>query len=355
MRLQPYLCLGGIELANGNRTLAYLSELGDPRFNVGGCSCDALEDEDLINGFVSPEADDAPWFDPAVEESADFLGLFAHSITLNHVASRDVNRKQGPGSVLSAIGYAHRIIAVRAQLLARSPAGMFYGERWLSESLVGSGCGEGCADDEVEILPYCPDVPAENANAHFRTLVNAGVVDGPIFAPITTLPDCLVQDVSFQIAAALPWLYGPKTEQYMTIGSADFECVRVSTNEQSGDGTLIITVEAPDTGPVDNLTITGKITFDQECPWEEGMPCFEYVIPELEAGSKLVIDGVRQRVTYFNPSSKAFEAGLPYVDVEGLFNFPDVAPCTNMCICVDDTGNEPASAEVTVEFWPRSL
>lgn len=361
MKPVPYLCLAGTEIANANRTMAYVRDLGDPRFEVpaSSCFCEALEDEDLPNGYTSPDADDAPWYDPLVSESAEYFGMLITDLRMSSVASHDLNRSGGVGASLGAIGLAHRVLSFRALIFAETALGMAYGERWVSEALTGSFCQDGCADDELEILPACPDVTTEAALPYFRHFVNAGITDGPDFGQIDeSVPDCLVQEVSFQFIAALPWLYAPgETCMDTDLASDDEECCLISTT-QWGETTLKITITVDDVAgedAVQGIRMYLKNTYDGECPSVSSVtPCWDVTINALNGGDILVIDGERRLVYLVDPSSKRRKAGFRYLQMEGMFTWPDVPPCTDMCFCIESS-DASGGLHVEVETFARSI
>lgn len=354
MRLVELMCLGGTEIANGRRSLTYAQQgVGDARFSgYPDCTCDALEEVPFV-GIVD---DPAPWYDANVSASEEFLGLYAHTIRLLSPLGRDVNRRRGAGGVLSPLGLTHRVIIVQGTLFAASARGMYYGERWLTEVLKGSLCQGGCASDELVILPACPPT-GEAADSHLRTLFNVGVIDGPEWVPIQELPECVIQEVRFQLAAGMPYLYAPpETCLNETTVAGTTDCCLSSTNSWPGDATLRITLTAGDTEATD-ITVTGTVSVNDTCPPSGGAedipPCFVYTIPSIPPNASLVIDGTRQQVVLEDPISRSKLAGFPFLDVVGLFNWPDIGLCTDLCTCIANAGAEDIT--VLVEKFDREL
>lgn len=372
MRFAEYLCLGGTELANYNRTATYVTDRGISGLTLStSCNCPAMEDDYIT--FTNPIADDAPWYDSNVPESADFLGLLAYDIQVLPVIGRDSNVRAGRGSILSRIGYGQRIIQVRAYMFAANSQGMQYGVRWLNQALMGSYCLDGCAPDVLTLLPACPeDLTGEDAEPYFREVYNVGIVDGPNTAPVGDLPECHIQQVSFQLAGGIPFLFSPPEvvlEDYPLdgyVGGSEV-CTMVSTNGWPGDGAAIIKIEAEDDDLL-GIHLYAKPSLDGECPAVEGMPCWEVYVDHLPKGHVLTFDAVREDVYVYNPSSKREEAGLPYIrlpgtafitglGVGGLYRHLEIPPCTDMCICVELTPLTPQDGTllVTVEQYNREV
>lgn len=201
MRLEDYLEVSGIEIANANRSNDYLNAglLNGVALVSAECECAATDS----GPYISPDVDPAPWYDSSRPESAEFLGLLAAGITLDPVAIRSVTPKLAGGSTIGKVYFRHRVVSVHGILLANSAQGMAYGERWLSDILAGRI--QGCAPDTLRILLACPSGSGSN---QFRTLRQVGIIDGPTPGPAEEMPECYVQEVQFQMAAGVPWLLG---------------------------------------------------------------------------------------------------------------------------------------------------
>jgi hypothetical protein len=365
MRWQKYLCLSGREIANGNRTRAYMKELGGASFNVAtGCHCDALDqtdDYDVVLEYTNPADDDAPWYDSNRPESEEFLGLFPGYISLGSPFDREMTARSDVGGWLSPLELHQRIISVNGQLISTSERGMDYGESWLYEVL--RGCCSACVNDELTMLKSCPDTAAgSDSEPYFRHMVGVGLVD---YIPPSQIREGLnehrIQQVSFQLGAQMPFLYAPAETVIEEVAEpTDQVCGITTTNKWPGDATLRITVEATG-GDATDIDITARPTFDDNCPpGHEGSPCWSYRVTEIEQDAKLVIDGRTRKVQYWDPSLKDYRSGFaildPYVSnrVEGdLFAPPDMAACTSLCVCVENNGDEDVL--VTVERFDRSL
>lgn len=390
MRMESYLCLGGIEISNGNRFLNYVRQFADRRFsvtacytagaNVGGpgyedeyedeyqadpqidqtivgcCFCNALDSEN-DEMYLGPAADDAPWYDPSVPASEEFLGVFLGDVRLNTPIQRTIVPRFAAGSVIGAENLTHRLVQAKDSLMvATTPRGMAYGERWLTEALRGSLCRGECAGDLAEVLPSCPGTATiEDADPYFRRLVGVSLIDGPVFSQVQQLPECVIQFANFQLAAELPYLYGksnlvnqgPITPGFPIAGIA-------STPTWPGDGVLVITVN-PGASGATGIVIIGRVSLDSNCPPEHGGdPCFRYRVPSLAVEEQFVIDAMEQSAYIVDPASKTRRPALGRIGIPGnrLFTFPELAPCSDVCVTVSvETGD----ADVRIEWVPREL
>lgn len=363
MRLVEYLCLGGTEISNINRTYAYINNIGIPGMDAGlDCGCSILDDEYII--FSTPEADDAPWYSPDYPASGEFLGMVADNAETNSPLSRDVSQKAYEGAIIGSPRLKHRLVQVRGHMVATTARGMAYGQAWLREVLRGSFCLDGCASDDLIILPACPEGDEYFPEDAFRTLRNAGTVSGPDFDQEGDLPECNYQKVAFQIAAGIPYMYFPATacvEDTLTTTN-DINCL-TSTSDWV-DATLLIDIIANDAlQDLGEITITGTTSLDGQCPIgipaSNVMPCFQYVLPErtLHPGDRIIIDGTRRKVRFYDATEKFETGGLKYLDFEGYFNWPDIPACTDLClnITMPFTADEDGDAAVVVESYRREL
>lgn len=231
MMLAGYLALNDTEIINDLRVLTYLRSLGGSNFEIclngdfaegAGytdeyhdildddpydtrnlcCYCAAMD----TGPYATPETDGAAWYDADRPESADFLGLIGE-FRLLPVTSRVVTQRSRGGADIGPMAPKARILQFEGIMYATSSPGMGYGERWLSWVL--SAPGAGCAGDVANILPACPSDDVEDPQSAFRELVRVGLVDGPTFAPAArggAIPECTLQQVTFQLAAGEPFL-----------------------------------------------------------------------------------------------------------------------------------------------------
>lgn len=356
MRMEWFLCLAGQEVSNHARVANYINNVGLPvaLYDVPvDCACSALD-----TGFSLPTTDPAPWYEITRPDSADFFGFMAASVNVSPVASRSVQENGRWGSFLGPYRAAGRAVQVSGLMWARSAEGMAYGERWLTEVLRGSPCSNwDCPEDDIVILPACPESEGYDSAPYFRTLVNGGLVDGPQFSAFSqSSPECIVQQASFVLVSSQPYLYHPPTRCWNQQSLATPLACALTTPTWMGEGTFRIEIENTDSTPTTDITISGKISLDGSCPVTgagTSVPySWVYEIPSLAAEDKIVIDGARRQVLYYDASEKYSKSGLPYITFEGPWKWPDVGPCTTMCLSVSASGG---SATATVDSFLREL
>lgn len=350
IRLAPYLCAGGNEVAH----LARVTTYGAAEFFDGGCDCPALE-EDV---FVSVSVDPAPWYSADHTESVDFLGFLPESITLSEAGLRGVSSLGDIGSYVGSEQLPGRVVDVSGWMVARDVTAMMWGQHWLTEAL-RNPC-EDCAGDVLQVLKSCrdDDYPMFDYSQDFRTLVGAKVVQFPRYSELSDSPDFVVQTVQFQIVASMPWLNRPPVNCYTDepiTGSGDPLACLLTTEEWAG-GTFVIDITNVDSSATTDILITGRLSLDGSCPVDipgsSVPPSFVYSIPNLDPEDRLVIDGTRRRVTLYDASDRFASGGLHLFDFEGPWKFPDVGVCASMCLTVEAAGGD---ATATIDGYLREL
>lgn len=360
---EPYLELGGLELANSLRTLTYLRRgLGGRLFAVGrvspplpegsgysdvygdvyeadsywpgnlSCYCSLLD-----NGpYVAPADDPAPWYDSSRPESADFLGLIAE-ISLPSVLGRSLFPRAGGGGTLGSQALRSRIVQVRATMVAASTAGMAWGERWLTHALTGQLSG--CLDAELRLLLACPSDDVDDPASYWRTLAGVGLVDGPVFGNRDDTPNCSLQVASFQLASSTPYLLAPVAEciaeQYLRADPT--ACCVLEPASGIGDAASRITLRAGQVGgTVSGIEITAG-PYSGSCPTGAD-PTISYTVDYLRRGTELVIDASNKSVTLTDTATGDAVGGLDSLDFSGLFQWMAAGQSDALCVCIDASG-----------------
>lgn len=359
MRVLDFLCLNGTEVAYAGRTLAYirngLIETGNWSADADCGTCDIIDDN---QEYVSPAVDDAPWFDSDRPASEEFFGIIPRRIEDIATIGRSVANKANGGGIVGPSRPKPRVLNFTGELISSSLAGMTWGARWLREVLSGSACLDGCSTDEALILPACPGseyVDYADEALYFRRLLDVGLVDGPVFGQVNDLPECHIAGVTFQLAAGQPYLFSPEItcadEVAVSTDSESPTCCLIETNDWPGDAVAVITVRALDDNVTD-VRLSGKPTFDSQCPVIEAEACWELTIPSLPQDAVLIIDSARQAIYYTDPSRKVQYSGIHMVKWEGPLTYPEISPCSEFCVCAwAATG----SAVITVEKVIREL
>jgi len=218
------------EIWNNRRVLDYLA--GDPatftlpmknlaQYVNRAAECPgalALVCDPPLSGgrYSSPMLDDAPWYDPQVPESADFVGLYVEEVEgFDSVVNRTLADGAIYGGALGPLKLGPRQVTVTGYLFAATCCAAEYGLHWLTEALIASsgGCGADCAIGEWFMLKCCPpdDVYAPDAADYARIMLRTGLLDGPkVVDKFGTCCDSCghtTLKVQFTIASELPYLF----------------------------------------------------------------------------------------------------------------------------------------------------
>jgi hypothetical protein len=208
--LLPYLCLGGIEIANPCRLMAYVRRQSAPRphgsWAVGDycpeCCCADYDDgpytypADTTVGVNQP-----PWMDSAVPESGEFFGVLIRTFTMETPLQRIGATDQTLGRLITR----KRTLTFEADLVSSTERGAAYGYQWLVQALVdASQCGvDGCADKAI-VYVSCDTVTGKGA----RRLFGVGLVSITDTTPTDgSFPPNAGRRVRVELEAEIPWLY----------------------------------------------------------------------------------------------------------------------------------------------------
>lgn len=151
-----------VEVVNSCRTLTYVRGSGIGRLRAldcPGCCCEGID-----AGYGTDPSDTgdedrgtftaAPWYDPAVPASVEFLGLHG-TFTL-----APIEVDSGVGSVIK------KRLTFTGTLLSRCDAGRVYGDRWLRTQLEPH-CSCGCGGVEGTVLTHCGTFPDSEQSVTF--------------------------------------------------------------------------------------------------------------------------------------------------------------------------------------------
>jgi len=200
--LADYMDLAGTEIVNSARAAAYARARGVP-VQCDPCPGIAAAVGDMP--YLDPVTDDAPWYDPAVPESAGVLGVLGLDVAgfSAGTASREPVPLVGGGAVLGPVQRSHREIGYTVLLIADSDCAVSYGLEWLSTALRGSACPS-CSGDEMCVFSCCPT----DGERELRHLYDVGLLDGPQVTEQQRLSSGIVlTTVTFSLAAGVPWIY----------------------------------------------------------------------------------------------------------------------------------------------------
>ncbi|QBZ73515.1 minor tail protein [Streptomyces phage Mischief19] len=227
--LTDYMNVGGNEVINNARLRAYLANVGSP-FDTGAaiCGCDTIRpdlvddggDDDLPAVYETPQQDPAPWYDPDLTISGEFLGFLPLSITglTDNTRARNVTNAVGGGGVFGPSRALPRTIVVSGLLIGTTCCGVDYGMHWLTEALAGC-TGDACSGDCITMYNCCPEAGITKAQFDAeskRTFRNVALVDGPTETGRRSTGSCArsqcagggdIVEVEFTLVAASPFAW----------------------------------------------------------------------------------------------------------------------------------------------------
>ena len=151
---QPYLRLCGVEIMNAARTVEYIWRAGSSRFEVLADVHPVLyHTQGFEEQFVSPSSDPAPWYDPSLPASGEFLGFLGEITEVSTPTARQVSTLARGGAQLGGYRLGPRTLTVKGFLIATTWAGQQYGREWLANAL--SSC-LGCGLCDSQVYLYAP-------------------------------------------------------------------------------------------------------------------------------------------------------------------------------------------------------
>lgn len=190
-----WMAFDGTEVINSARLSRYLGTSACAPDNTSICvPCPELIAEVSDPPFFSPQADNAPWYDPAVPVSAEFLGI--GGIDLEGLWMQ-------PSEVVD--GVTVRDMTFRVVLAGRSEAAVSYGLAWLSMALRGSYCPTGsCIGGQMCIAVACP---TDKAPDPVRTLVDVSALERPEVVQIWQAVGNTFWEVEFVMRSRNPAMF----------------------------------------------------------------------------------------------------------------------------------------------------
>lgn len=161
-----------------------------------------------VGPFVSPSADPAPWYDAAVPESAEFLGLYVVDLDFQSVdVRRSVSQRfsAAQGGVIGFEQVGARLVKVRAYLVASSCPGMEYGRHWVYSKL-GADCS-GCSLGMLRVRDSCPPDDGSDDTRGEWIIYDAALIEGITRNDNPGFPCCDYDPIEFTLAGESPYLY----------------------------------------------------------------------------------------------------------------------------------------------------
>ncbi|BBA98372.1 hypothetical protein RVR_4528 [Actinacidiphila reveromycinica] len=201
--IADYADLGCIEIINSARASVYAEKY----CLLTSCEpCPGLPEAISDEPYVDPVTDPAPWYDPAVPESAQFLGVMGLTVAgfSQSTRSRDPVQLVGDGAALGIARRAHREITYTVLLLVLDECALPYALEWLSAALQGAPCEGSCVGDELGVFACCP---TGDGTRELRHLYGVGLMTGPEITSARYLDEGIIAEVTFTLAASVPWIY----------------------------------------------------------------------------------------------------------------------------------------------------
>jgi hypothetical protein len=231
-----WMAFDGTEVINSARLSAYLGISTCLTSPLSICMpCPDLITEVSDPPFVDPVSDPAPWYDPAVPVSADFMGVGGVDFE---------GLWMQPSEVVN--GVIVRDMSVRVVLAGRSEAAVSYGLAWLAMALTGSYCPTGsCLGGQMCIAVACPTPLAPDP---VRTLVDVFALEKPEVVTIWQASGFTFWEVEFVMRSRNSGMF------------QDAE-IRLAFNAQSATRQTINLLEA-----YENCDVVTPCATDPECP-----------------------------------------------------------------------------------------
>lgn len=165
-----YLSFAEIEVVNEARTHAYRAAMEFP--STCELECETLRTSLGHSAYTLPATDNAPWYDPAIPESADVAGFDLLSVAgLGSSLSRPFTNTHN-GASIGTIRPAPRQMVLRFAALAKNKCATDYAVEWLLKTLAGLNCNQPfypnlpnrpCGGDDMCYFSCCPTAPADVA------------------------------------------------------------------------------------------------------------------------------------------------------------------------------------------------
>jgi len=198
MAFTGYFEYAGTEIINVARTAVYVGNQPWFRGCMDFCDLQAyLGDSD----YTTPQADEAPWYDPVEGYSGGFYGVYPIDVEgiENGTGTAAVTESILNGGVVGRVRYATKSVVFNVALMGQDECATETGFRWLKRALAGTQCvdrgGSYCAGDNLCYFscvpclnPDCAGTPdvvlrtnwSENPSAEFNTNTGLTVVDTSI-------------------------------------------------------------------------------------------------------------------------------------------------------------------------------
>lgn len=312
-----YLAVGGTLIVDNARTAAYAAALG-----VTAVQCDACEYPPGV--YTTPKGDLAPWYDPAVPESADFAGILGLAITgVASTSTLTVTERLNDGAVAGRTRRAHRELHLSGAILAASEAGASYGMAWVSSALQQACTPDpSCNGGTAQLYAACPDQTEEVTLARtlrgvkvLQSLSDPGTIS-QLTSSCVTGKQGWIWSTDLIIAAMDPFVYWP-AHTFTTGAGQGFippTLWPTSSTWWVDDGTTAWAMpdcsQTPPPGPDPVCAPVGQCLVDPTCPPPTAPP-----LPPIPTDPCTVVVPNDPLVCSINIDTTAMPTALPSVPV----------------------------------------
>lgn len=207
---QHWLEYAGVEIINVARTKKYVEALL-PGMRVD-CETAGLLSARGHSSYVSPAADNAPWYRAGRPATGRFYGLFPNRISGAEDSSRTVGiiEETGDGATHTRPRYASREMQVTATAFAADEEAMGEGLAWLRKTLAAGDCeAGGCSDNDMRMYLARPAGGAAD-NHMLRTFIRVEVLDNLRVVKDLSSKRAVAREVTFIFSLGKPWAFTPK-------------------------------------------------------------------------------------------------------------------------------------------------
>lgn len=224
------------ELVNSGRAFAY----GEGLAWLDACD-DCLDVDEIFgvpDGYVSIEADPAPWYSDTDADSLDFIGVVGLDATGidDSTATAPIYQSAGIGGVAGALRFNTRTMVFRVLAIGRNECGLAYGINWL-RNLYQLELNI-CDGDGFYFFDCCPNCGVEPGTeswcwpADYDALGDPADPFTPNLYPANTCPTVPPTwwPVTYQDLADGPpvsntyWCNWPENYRRLTIGPPTYNC-----------------------------------------------------------------------------------------------------------------------------------
>lgn len=415
--LPDYVVVGGIEVVSNARAAAY-SALGEcsaaPTCDV--CTPEAGRWLNMGREYEGVVADPAPWYDPAVPESAAIRGIIATNM-------EGISSRIGTSSTVGVTSAAQRSISLTIGVIMTDECARDYAHGWLANVFSPSTCDDACRGQDLCMLTCCPDVDPDTGDLvgpdPLRYLYGVEASAGPTLLAEHRADDELVLEYEVTLATDNYWVWrSPPPARTVMVRPSDGEQVMVdllaayeacpdddecaipvgcgsggfaplpaeplprcypaepfaarrsvvqvpSTVMPSGvDVVPVVTVEAGN-APLRNLVVRffnnpldipcGRLSELNPC-----RACTDLTVAEIPAHSRLTLDGRTGINRYSCPNSRGGMVAMPAtvygppIDGVGAGYIDAIACGVGLCVEVYAADGVAANAAVHIGFWTRT-